>query len=303
MNILITGGNGQVGFELERQFCLLGNVMAPRRAELDLTNAQAVDAYLAKHQPGLILNAAAYTAVDKAESEPEQAKRLNAGLPAQLAEYAAANNAALVHYSSDYVYPGDGETPWQEDSPTGPLSVYGQTKLEGDDAVVNSGCQHLIFRTSWVYAARGNNFMKTMLRLGREREALNIVNDQIGAPTPARLIAQITALAFTVHHSPLTIHDSPFTIHIPTGIYHLAPRGETSWHGFASEIFKQAREQGEALAITPENTGGIPTAEYPTPAQRPLNSRMALDKLENALGITLPSWQAQLVLTLQEATT
>lgn len=292
MNILITGGNGQVGFELQRQFAIFGTVLAPNRLELDLSNTQTVEAYLAEHRPSLILNAAAYTAVDKAESEPEQARRLNAELPAQLAEYAAVNQAKLVHYSSDYVYPGDGETPWQEDSPTGPLSVYGQTKLEGDQSVVASGCEYLIFRTSWVYAARGNNFMKTMLRLGRERNALNIVNDQIGAPTPARLIAQVTAQAFTTHHS-------PFTIHIPTGIYHLAPRGETSWHGFANEIFKQAREQGEMLTITSE-TGGIPTVEYPTPAKRPLNSRMALGKLENALGITLPSWQSQLALTLKE---
>ena len=201
MNIFITGGNGQVGFELQRQFAPFGTILAPTRQELDLTNADAVEAYLAKHQPGLILNAAAYTAVDKAESEPQQAKRLNAELPAQLAEYAAKQGIPLVHYSTDYVYPGNGETPWQEDSPTGPLSVYGQTKLEGDEAVVNSGASHLIFRTSWVYAARGNNFMKTMLRLGREREALSIVNDQIGAPTPARLIAQVTALATSPHSS------------------------------------------------------------------------------------------------------
>ena len=300
MNILITGGNGQVGFELQRQFAIFGNILAPTRQELDLTNAQAVDAYLGEHQPALILNAAAYTAVDKAESEPAQAKRLNAELPAQLAEYAAKHNISLVHYSTDYVYPGDGETPWQEDSPTAPHSVYGQTKLEGDQAVTQSGCQHLIFRTSWVYAARGNNFMKTMLRLGREREALNIVNDQIGAPTPARLIAQATALAFTTHNSRFTTHHSPLTIHIPSGIYHLAPRGETSWHVFACEIFEQARKAGETLAIKPQGAAGIPTAEYPTPAQRPLNSRMNLSKLEAALGVTLPTWQAQLGLTLKE---
>ncbi|MGS2744314.1 dTDP-4-dehydrorhamnose reductase [Halomonas sp. LS-001] len=300
MNILITGGNGQVGFELQRQFALFGNILAPSRAELDLSNTKAVESYLAEHQPGLILNAAAYTGVDKAENEPELARRLNAGLPAQLAEYAAVNQARLVHYSSDYVYPGDGKTPRQEDSPTGPLSVYGQTKLEGDEAVVASGCEYLIFRTSWVYAARGNNFMKTMLRLGRERDTLNIVNDQIGAPTPARLIAQVTMLATSPHNSLFTTHYSPLTIHIPSGIYHLAPRGETSWHGFATEIFKQAREQGETLAITPENTSSISTAEYPTPAKRPLNSRMAISKLENTLGITLPTWQSQLALTLKE---
>lgn len=298
--ILITGGNGQVGFELQRQFAPFGTILAPTRQALDLTNAQAVDEYLAQHQPALILNAAAYTAVDNAESEPEQAKRLNAELPAQLAAYAAKQGITLVHYSSDYVYPGNGETPWQEDSPTAPLSVYGQTKLEGDNAVVQSGASHLVFRTSWVYAARGNNFMKTMLRLGYKREALNIVNDQIGAPTPARLIAQITALAFTPHSSPLTPNQAPLTPHISSGVYHLAPNGVTSWHGFACEIFSQVRKTGVTLAVTPETTDGIPTSAYPTPAQRPLNSRMALGKLEKALGITLPAWQSQLALTLQE---
>ncbi|WP_035577965.1 dTDP-4-dehydrorhamnose reductase [Halomonas sp. TG39a] len=300
MNIFITGGNGQVGFELQRQFAIFGNIMAPTRQELDLTYAQAVDNYLAEHKPSLILNAAAYTAVDKAESEPEQAKRLNAELPAQLAKYAVKHSIPLVHYSTDYVYPGDGEIPWQEDSPTAPHSVYGQTKLEGDQAVTQSGCQHLIFRTSWVYAARGNNFMKTMLRLGLERDALSIVNDQIGAPTPARLIAQATTLAFTPHPSQFTPHASPLMPHIPSGIYHLAPRGETSWHGFACEIFEQAHKAGETLAIKPQGAAGIPTAEYPTPAQRPLNSRMNLNKLETALGVTLPTWQSQLGLTLKE---
>jgi dTDP-4-dehydrorhamnose reductase len=298
--ILITGGNGQVGFELQRQFAPLGTILAPTRQELDLTDASAVDAYLTQHQPALILNAAAYTAVDEAESEPAQAQRLNAELPAQLAAYAAKQGIPLVHYSSDYVYPGNGETPWQEDSPTAPLSVYGQTKLEGDEAVAKSGANYLIFRTSWVYAARGNNFMKTMLRLGRERESLNIVNDQIGAPTPARLIAQLTAMSFTTRADSPTIHHSPLTILLHKGIYHLAPRGETSWHGFASEIFKQAREVGEALAVTPESTQGITTADYPTPAKRPLNSRLALSKLERALGVTMPSWQSLLSLTLQE---
>lgn len=252
-----------------------------------------MDDYLAEHKQNLILIAAAYTAVDEAESEPEQAKLLNAELPAQLAKYAAEHSIPLVHYSTDYVYPGDGETPWQEDSPIEPHSVYGKTKLEGDQAVSQSGCQHLIFRTSWVYAARGNNFMKSMLRLGRERDALSIVNDQIGAPTPARLIVQATAMSFATRNSQLTLH-------IPQGIYHLAPRGETSWHGFACEIFKQSSELGEVLAIKPEGVAGIPTSDYPTPARRPLNSRMAIGKLENALGITLPSWQNQLAMTLKE---
>jgi len=289
--ILVTGGNGQVGFELQRQFALFGTVLAPTRHALDLSDAQAVDVYLAEHQPSVILNAAAYTGVDKAESERELASRLNTELPAQLADYAAKQGAILVHYSSDYVYPGDGDSPWLEDSATGPLSVYGQTKMEGDNAVRNSGCEHLIFRTSWVYAARGNNFMKTMMRLGRERDSLSIVDDQVGAPTPARLIAQVTALAFQT---------SPLRLRIAAGIYHLAPRGETSWYGFAKEIFGQAREYGEPLLMTPESVTGIPTVDYPTPAKRPLNSRMQLHKLETALGVILPSWQQQLAITLDE---
>ncbi|MBF7052332.1 dTDP-4-dehydrorhamnose reductase [Halomonas sp. KAO] len=295
MKILITGGNGQVGFELKRQLCLLGEVYAPDRAELDLADAAAVDQWLEEHQPGLIVNAAAYTAVDKAEEEPELARRLNAELPAQLAEYSTARGQWLVHYSSDYVYPGDGEAFWQEESATGPLSVYGQTKLEGDQAVQASGCHHLIFRTSWVYGARGNNFMKTMLRLGRERDALKVVSDQIGVPTPARLIAQVTVLAIMDG-----IARQSRAPTLPSGIYHLAPRGETSWHGFACEIFRLAAERGEILAITPDNVARIPTAEYPTPAQRPLNSRLSLDKLEKALGIQLPGWQEQLALTVEE---
>ncbi|RTQ97926.1 dTDP-4-dehydrorhamnose reductase [Halomonas nitroreducens] len=286
MKILITGGNGQVGFELQRQLCLLGEVLAPRRQELDLADPQAVDAWLDEHRPALIVNAAAYTAVDQAESEPDLARRLNAGLPAQLATYCLEQGCQLVHYSSDYVYPGTGEAPWQEDSAPGPLSVYGQTKRDGDLAVIGSGCRHLIFRTSWVYSARGHNFMKTMLRLGRERDALEVVSDQVGAPTPARLIAQVTALALERQ--------------LADGLYHLAPRGETSWHGVAREIFRQASAQDAQLAIRPERVAAIATRDYPTPAQRPLNSRLCCQELERALGITLPNWQEQLALTLAE---
>ncbi|WP_085920311.1 dTDP-4-dehydrorhamnose reductase [Halomonas sp. CSM-2] len=286
MNILLTGANGQVGFELQRQLCLLGEVSAPTRQALDLANPQAVSQWLEQHQPDLIVNAAAYTAVDKAEEEPELARRLNAELPSQLADYAVRQGITLVHYSTDYVYPGNGETRWQEESPTGPLSVYGQTKLEGDQAVQASGCEHLIFRTSWVYSARSNNFMKTMLRLGRERDALTIVNDQIGAPTPARLIAQVTQMALAKR--------------MAAGIYHLAPRGETSWHGFACDIFQQAKAQGLEMAVDHARVSGIPSSEYPTPASRPLNSRLCLKKLESVLDIQLPHWQSQLALTLSE---
>lgn len=278
MRILLLGKTGQAGFELHRTLCPLGPITAPGREELDLANEQAVDNYLAHTQPTLIVNAAAWTAVDAAENQQAEAQRLNAGLPKQLAEFAKANNAKLVHYSSDYVYPGNGTTPWQETSATGPLSVYGQTKLQGDEAIQKSGADHLIFRTSWVYSARGNNFMKTMLRLAESKTELNIVADQIGAPTPARLIAQVTALAV---HSQLE-----------AGLYHLAPTGETSWQGFAKEIFRLA---GKSTKVNP-----IPTSDYPTPAQRPLNSRMDTTKLETALNIQLPDWQSQLALTLNE---
>ena len=284
--ILILGGNGQVGFELQRSFAPFGEVRAPRRSEVDASDLDAVATFIDAYQPQLILNAAAWTAVDKAEEEREGALRLNAELPALLASKATALGASLVHYSSDYVYPGDGEQFWQEDSATAPLSVYGESKLAGDEAVLASDCRHLVFRTSWVYAARGNNFMKTMLKLGRDRDALNIVNDQIGAPTPARLIAQLSCEALRQN--------------IDNGLYHLAPQGTTSWHGFARSIFCLAIEQGETLAIAPETLGGIPTADYPTPAARPLNSRLALTKLETALGLQLPDWQSQLALTLKE---
>lgn len=278
MQILLLGKTGQVGFELHRTLSPLGPITAPGREDLDLTKEQAVSNYLAKVEPSLIVNAAAWTAVDAAEEKHSEAQRLNASLPAQLAQYAATNKARLIHYSSDYVYPGTGTTPWQETSPTGPLSAYGQTKLQGDQAIQQSGADHLIFRTSWVYSARGSNFMKTMLRLAESKTEMNIVADQIGSPTPARLIAQVTALAI---HSKLA-----------KGLYHLAPTGETSWQGFAKEIFR--------LAGTNTNANPIPTSEYPTPATRPLNSRMDVTKLEGALDIELPNWQSQLDLTLSE---
>lgn len=278
MSILLLGKTGQVGFELARTLSPLGTIIAPGRAELDLMSGQAVNDYVTSIQPALIINAAAWTAVDAAEQQQAQAAHLNTNLPKQLADYAAANNARLVHYSSDYVYPGNGTEPWMEFSTTGPLSAYGQTKLEGDQAIEQSGADYLIFRTSWVYSARGNNFMKTMLRLAESKEELSIVADQIGAPTPARLIAQITALA---------VHSN-----LKAGLYHLAPRGETSWQGFAKEIFRLADKNTKATSTS--------TSEYPTPATRPLNSRMDVAKLEQALNTRLPDWQSQLALTLNE---
>lgn len=291
--ILITGGTGQVGFELRRQLGLMGEVLAPDRTALELTDAHALDDYLARHRPSLIINAAAYTAVDNAERDPSVAQRLNAELPAQLADYCARSHAALVHYSTDYVYSGQGDTPWRETDTPAPLNVYGRTKLAGDLAIQESGCQHYIFRTSWVVSGRGGNFIHTMLRLGRERDALSIVADQIGTPTPARLLAQVTALALT---SQATSALPP----LAPGLYHLAPRGETSWYAIAEHAFRLARQQGVAIAITPERLTPITTADYPTPAVRPLNSRLCLAKLEQALGITLPDWQSQLALTVEE---
>lgn len=286
MNILILGGSGQVGFELQRSLSVLGQICAPDRNELDLNCEIAVEDYLNKYRPDLIVNAAAWTAVDAAEENQAGCKRLNADLPEQLSRYSAVNNVQMVHYSSDYVYPGDGTEAWQESSITGPLNVYGQTKFDGDLAIQNSGATYLIFRTSWVYSARGNNFMKTMLRLAQSKTELNVVADQIGSPTPARLIAALTT--FAVYKN------------IESGIYHLCPRGETSWHGFAQAIFTAAKQAGKQLTLVPENTHTIATSDYPTPAKRPLNSRLAITKLEQALEIQLPDWQSQLVLTLNE---
>lgn len=286
MKILILGGTGRVGFELQRSLSVLGKISAPVRNELDLGSSIAVEAYLNKFRPDLIVNAAAWTAVDAAEENQQCCKRLNVELPEQLAEYVANNNGKLVHYSSDYVYPGDGTEAWQESSITGPLNVYGQTKLNGDLAIKNSGAKYLIFRTSWVYSARGNNFMKTMLRLAESKTELNVVADQFGAPTPARLIAALTTLAVYKN--------------IESGIYHLCPRGETSWHGFAQAIFTVAKQTGKNLSMGSENVRAIATSDYPTPAKRPLNSRLAITKLEQVLEIQLPDWHSQLVVTLKE---
>ena len=294
MNIFITGGSGQVGFELRRQLATLGDILAPNRAELDLADSKAVDAYLEQHRPDVVINAAAYTAVDNAESDQPMALRVNAELPAQLAEYCQKRSIWLMHYSSDYVYTGEGTTPWQEGDAAGPCNAYGASKLAGDEAVANSGCQHLIFRTSWVYSAFGKSFLATMLRLGAERSALSIVSDQVGAPTPARLIALVTQQALAKLQSQQTANT------LVSGVYHLAPKGATSWHGFACEIFKVAKEAGLPLVITPECVAAIPTTEYPTPAARPLNSRLTVEKLETALGIKMPNWQSQLALTVEE---
>jgi dTDP-4-dehydrorhamnose reductase len=247
----------------------------------DLSQPERLAQTVRDYRPDVIVNAAAHTAVDKAESEPELARCLNASAPEALAKAAAEVGAWLVHYSTDYVFNGHGDQPWQEESVTGPLSVYGQTKLEGEQAIAAACAKHLIFRTSWVYAARGGNFAKTMLRLAGERERLTVIDDQKGAPTGADVIADVTAHAI---RSVLQQADL-------AGIYHLVAAGETTWHGYASHVIAKARQIKPDLALRVNVIAPVPTASFPTPAQRPLNSRLSTHKLQQAFGLVLPPWQ------------
>lgn len=285
MKILLLGKNGQVGWELQRSLAPLGELIALGSDSQDwcgdLRDAAGLAATVRAVAPDVIVNAAAYTAVDKAESEEPACRAVNAGGPAVLAQEAARLGALLVHYSTDYVFDGSGETPWLEDAVTGPLNVYGQTKLEGEQAIAASGCRHLVFRTSWVYAARGGNFAKTMLRLAGERERLSVVNDQLGAPTAAELIADVTA------------HAVRATLRRPElgGIYHLAAAGSTSWHGYAQFVIEQARHAGMAIKVAPEAIIAVGSETFPTPAARPRNSRLATHKLQAAFDLVLPHWQ------------
>jgi dTDP-4-dehydrorhamnose reductase len=287
MKILLLGKNGQVGWELQRSLAPLGEVLALDRQSTthcgDLSQPERLAQTVREWRPDVIVNAAAHTAVDKAESEPDLARCLNATAPAALAQAAAEVGAWLVHYSTDYVFNGQGDLPWQEGDATGPLSVYGQTKLEGEQAIAASGCKHLIFRTSWVYAARGGNFAKTMLRLAAERERLTVINDQHGAPTGADLIADVTA-----HAIRQVMANSAPTL---AGIYHLVASGETTWHGYASHVIAQARNIQPELGLKVSDIAPVPTSAFPTPAQRPLNSRLSTHKLQQAFGLVLPPWQ------------
>jgi dTDP-4-dehydrorhamnose reductase len=289
MKILLLGKNGQLGWELQRSLAPLGELLALDRHSTDfcgdfcgdLNQPERLAQTVRNWRPDVIVNAAAHTAVDKAESEPDLARCLNATAPAALAQAAADIGAWLVHYSTDYVFNGQGEQAWQESDATGPLSVYGQTKLEGEQRIVASGCKHLIFRTSWVYAARGGNFAKTMLRIAAERERLTVIDDQHGAPTGADLIADITAHAIRA------------ALHQPAlgGLYHLAAAGQTSWHGYASHVITQARQTRPELLLKVTDIAPVPTTSFPTPAQRPLNSRLDTRKLQQAFGLVLPAWQ------------
>lgn len=275
MNILLLGKNGQVGQELQRSLLPLAPLTALGRAEADLSQPGQIDWLLGALQPTVVVNAAAHTAVDRAESEPELAWRVNAESVDRIARWCAKHNARLVHYSTDYVFDGSGATPWVEDAPCAPLSTYGRSKRAGEEAILASGAEAVILRTSWVYARHGGNFIKTMLRLAGEREHLRVVADQVGAPTSAELLADVTALL--LHHGPRR------------GIFHLAPVGETSWHGLASYAIDAARQRGAHFKV--QGIEPIATADYPTPARRPLNSRLSTQKLQEALGITLPEWQ------------
>lgn len=299
MKILLLGCNGQVGWELRRALSPLGAVIAlgsqadanPQGLCGNLADLPGVAQTLHAVQPALIVNAAAHTAVDKAEAEPDLAHRINALAPGMLASEAARLGAWLVHYSTDYVFDGSGHTPWHEGDTPAPLSVYGRTKQEGERAVATNP-KHLIFRTSWVYGARGGNFAKTMLRLAAERDSLQVINDQCGAPTSAELLADVTA------HAVRAAIDKPEL----AGLYHCAASGETSWHGYARFVLHTAREMGWALKAGPDQVHAIATANYPTPAQRPLNSRLDTRKLQQAFGLHMPPWQQGVVRMLTEIT-
>jgi dTDP-4-dehydrorhamnose reductase len=297
MKIALFGKNGQVGWELQRSLAPLGEVVALDRQAADglcgdLSNLEALASTVQQLKPDVIVNAAAHTAVDKAESEQGLAHTINALAPEVLAKEAKACGAWLIHYSTDYVFDGSGDKPWVETDVTGPLGVYGASKLQGEQLIQATGCQHLIFRTSWVYGAKGNNFAKTMLRLAKERDSLNVINDQIGAPTGADLLADVTAHALRV------------ALHNPevSGIYHLASTGETSWFDYARLVLAFAEQSGVSLKVSADAVSPIPTSQFPTPAKRPHNSRMSMAKLESTFSLSIPSWQSGVLRMLNEIT-
>jgi dTDP-4-dehydrorhamnose reductase len=283
VKLLLLGSDGQVGWELQRSLAPLGNLVALRRRDRggDLGELTVVVDTVRQLRPDVIVNAAAYTSVDKAESERETAFAINASAPESLARAALAQGALLVHFSTDYVFDGSGAAPWRETSPTGPLNVYGESKLAGEEAIRASGCRHLLIRTSWVYGARGQNFARTMLRLAQDRETLTVIDDQHGAPTGAELLAD--AVAHAIRSS-----DAHST---RTGTYHVAAAGETSWHGYAQHVIAAAREAGIPVRVTSEGVRPVPSSAYVTPAKRPLNSRLDSSKFETTFGLRMPDWR------------
>lgn len=278
MSILLLGANGQVGSALRKTLRPMGTLIECTRDQADLEDAEELRSFLVDANPSLIVNAAAYTAVDRAEDEPDRAKRINCDAVEVLAQYAARTDALLVHYSTDYVFDGEGDKPYVETDDPNPQSVYGKTKLDGERAIQSSGCEHFIFRTSWVYSDTGNNFVKSIRRLATEREELTIVDDQIGAPTSANLIASVTADVLSQHTQGTRQR---------TGLYHLTASGETSWYGFAQHFLEADRTSGARIArVLP-----IPSESYPTKATRPKNSRLDTRKLRDAFGVELPDWR------------
>jgi len=296
MKILLLGKDGQVGWELQRSLVTLGDVVACNRAQADLENPAQLRQVVREQKPELIINAAAYTAVDKAETESARARAINTDAVAALAEEAATLNAWFVHYSTDYVFDGNKSAPYIETDSTAPQSIYGLSKRDGENAITASGCKHLVLRTSWVYAARGNNFAKTMLRLARERDELKVVCDQIGAPTSAELIADVTALCLY-----RLIIDAELQAKA-SGIYHLSASGETSWHGYAQTVLQEAACKKFPLKATAQQVHPIPASAYPLPAKRPANSRLDTYKLRSTFGLALPPWQHHVKRLITELT-
>ncbi len=294
MKILLFGKGGQVGWELQRSLAPLGELVALDSASTELCgdfrNVDGLMETVRAVRPGIIVNAAAHTAVDKAESEPELAQLLNATAPGALAQAARAAGAWFVHYSTDYVFDGSGERAWKEADTTGPLSVYGRTKLEGERLVQAAGGHHLIFRTSWVYGARGDNFAKTMLRLAAERDKLTVIDDQFGAPTGAELLADATALALR----------SVLVDPAKAGLYHLAASGEATWNSYARFVIGHAQRAGAALKSGVDQVLPVPTSEFPTPAKRPGNSRLDTSSFRQTFGLDLPPWQQGVARMLDE---
>jgi dTDP-4-dehydrorhamnose reductase len=295
VKILLFGRNGQVGWELQRSLAPLGEVVALGSSNEgtlcgDFSDAAAVARTVLAVRPDVVVNAAAYTAVDKAESDAQRAEQVNAVAPAAIAEAANDVGAWMIHYSTDYVFDGTGERPWREEDPTNPLSVYGRTKLEGEQRIAQANPRHLVLRTSWVYGSRGGNFAKTMLRLAREREELRVVDDQYGAPTGADLLADVTAHALRALQSDASL----------AGTYHVAAGGETSWHGYASFVVAAARQAGQELKVRPDAVLPVPTTAFPTPARRPHNSRLDTSRFRGAFRLTLPPWQHGVSRLMQE---